>query len=244
MQLILVNLRGQKIPLFALAIPVLHSSGAWIAYAGTGYLAGTLSSTWIGAFVLGNASWLAGAGLISSAAIASATGVLSGIGAGAASAIGVGLSSVGLGGVASWLGVAPVTTFLGLTPVGWAVAGSVTAVVGIGTVLTRSTIKRINIEREKGGLQPTSLLQIIREVRQFEADSMLRVLKQIANENSDVKLSEDQTSATFSGVAYSLTRLRYIVNEDGSEEIVFVTRAGERKRVFLVCGPTGDPSLV
>ena len=43
-----------------LAVPVLHSSGAFIAYSGTGYLAGTLSSSWLGAFVLGNSGLLAG----------------------------------------------------------------------------------------------------------------------------------------------------------------------------------------
>jgi hypothetical protein len=34
------------LPLFALAVPIMHSSGAWIAStAASGYIAGTLSST-------------------------------------------------------------------------------------------------------------------------------------------------------------------------------------------------------
>ena len=72
-----------------LAIPVLHSSGAFIAYSGTGYLAGTLSSTWLGAFVMGNAGLLAG----SSALTAGAVG---GIFAGAKSSVTGVAASLGL----------------------------------------------------------------------------------------------------------------------------------------------------
>ena len=39
-----------------LAIPVAHAAGGWIAYAGTGYVAGTLSATWAGCFVAANAT--------------------------------------------------------------------------------------------------------------------------------------------------------------------------------------------
>ncbi len=93
-------------PLIALAVPVLHSSGAWIAYAGSGYLAGTLSSSWVGAFILGNAGLLSSLGLISAAGVAGASGLLTTIGTGAALTLGKGLTAVGLGGVASWLGIA------------------------------------------------------------------------------------------------------------------------------------------
>ena len=66
-----------------IAVPVLHSSGAWIAStAAGGYLAATLSSTWVGAFIVGNA------GILSSLGITSAAGVLAGMGGG--------LSSVGI----------------------------------------------------------------------------------------------------------------------------------------------------
>jgi hypothetical protein len=52
-----------------IAIPVIHSSGAFIASSATGYLAGTLSSTWLGAFVIGNAGLLAGASALTASAI-------------------------------------------------------------------------------------------------------------------------------------------------------------------------------
>ena len=41
-----------------IAIPVAHYAGGYIAYSGTGYLAGTLSTTWAGAFIAGNATAL------------------------------------------------------------------------------------------------------------------------------------------------------------------------------------------
>lgn len=56
------------LPLFAVAIPILHSSGGWIAStAASGYIAGTLSGTWLGAFVLGNAGLLSSLGVVSAA---------------------------------------------------------------------------------------------------------------------------------------------------------------------------------
>jgi len=60
-----------------IAVPLLHSSGAWIASttAGGPCVAGTLSSTWIGAFIAGNAGLLSGLG------ITSAVGVLAAMGA-------------------------------------------------------------------------------------------------------------------------------------------------------------------
>ena len=76
-----------------IAIPLLHSSGAWIAStAAGGYIAGTISSTWIGAFVAGNA------GLLSSLGITSAAGTYAAFGgtlSSAGTALGSGLSTIG-----------------------------------------------------------------------------------------------------------------------------------------------------
>lgn len=33
---------------------------------------------------------------------------------------------------------------------------------------------------------------------------------------------------------FSIRRLKYVVNANGSEELVFVTRSGRKKRVLLV----------
>jgi len=227
-------------PLFALAIPVLHSSGAWIAYAGSGYLAGTLSGSWVGAFILGNSGLLAGTGLISAAGLAGAAGVLTGLGAGAAAATGVLLTNIGLGGVASWLGIAPVATFLGLTPFGWVIGGSLVVGVTVVSLLTRKTVRTINEERAKGGLEPTSVKGIIKEVKAFEKDAMLRIIERIAVENDDVRIGERSQSVFFKGVGFSIPRLKYVINDDGSEEIVFVSKLGKKNRVYLVREPRDD----
>lgn len=228
-------------PFIVLAIPVLHSSGAWIAYAGTGYLAGTISSTWIGTFILGNASLLSGVGLISAAGVAGASGLLATIGTGAALTLGKGLTAVGLGGVASWLGVAPVATFLGLTPVGWAIAGTATAGAGLLTILTRGVMRRLNEERAKGGLEPISARGIVREVREFEMVSKLTILRQIAREDRSASLSNDEATFTVNGKSFSVARLRYRVCEDQSEEIVYVPLLGRRYRVYVV--HVADPEI-
>ena len=162
--------------------------------------------------------------------------------------IGVGLSAVGLGGVASALGIAPapVATFLGLTPVGWGVAGIGALAAALGFLLTRKTMRRMNEERAKGGLGPITIPQIIREVRQFEAQSMLDILRRLQREHEDVSVSVSGNGqeVTINGQVFSIGRLKYVINEDGSEEIVFATKAGRMKRVLLVkaAGPVGDPA--
>lgn len=90
------------LPLFAIAVPVLHSSGAWIASTGAaGYIAGTLSGTWIGAFVLGNGALLSPLGLVSAAGILGATGGLTALTSSAALSVGSARTAVGLGGLTS-----------------------------------------------------------------------------------------------------------------------------------------------
>lgn len=235
------------LPLFAIAIPVLHSSGAWIASTGAaGYIAGTLSGTWIGAFVLGNGTLLGSLGLVSAAGIFGATGSLAALTSSAALSVGSALTAVGLGGVASSLGIAPVATFLGLTPVGWAVAGTTVVIAStLGLYFTRKTMRRINEEREKGGLEPISISQIVKEVRLLEAQSLEAILMRLAFEMDTVQLSDDPKSVSVDGQVFSIHRLKYVVNADGSEGLVFVTRAGRKKRILLIKAasePDGQPA--
>ena len=161
------------LPFFAIAVPVLHSSGTWIASTATSsYIAGTLSGTWIGTFVLGNSSLLSSLGLVSAAGIFVATGGLAALSSDAALGVGSALTAVGLGGVASSLGIAPTVTFLGLTPIGWAIAGTAaTVATTLGLYVTRKTMRRVNEERAKGGLEPTTLKEIIRGCCQTNEDS-------------------------------------------------------------------------
>lgn len=224
------------LPLFAIAIPVLHSSGAWIASTGAaGYIASTLSSTWIGAFVLGNSTFLSSLGLVSAAGVFGATGGLTALTSTAALSVGSALTAVGLGGVASSLGIAPAATFLGLTPVGWAVAGTAVVIAStLGLYLTRKTMRRINEEREKGGLEPISITQIVKEVRLLEAQSLKTILTRLSSEVDAIQLSDDQKNVSIDGQVFSINRLKYMVNTNGSEELVFVTRAGRKKRVLLI----------
>lgn len=234
------------LPVFAVAIPVLHSSGAWIASTGAaGYLAGTISSTWIGAFVFGNSTLLGSLGLISAAGILGATGTLTALSSSAALGVGSALTAVGLGGVAGTLGIAPAVTFLGLTPVGWAIAGATATITAtLGYYFTRKTMRRLNEEREKGGLEPITLAQIVEEVRLLEVQSLKTILAHLEKELSNVSLSNDGMEVSVDGQIFSIRRLKYVVNQDGSEEVVFVTRLGRKKRVLLVkAAPGTDDGL-
>ena len=138
------------LPLIPIAVPVIHSAGGWIASTSAGgYLAGTLSTTWAGAFIAGNAGALAASGLAAATAVGGYV-----IGAGSAAATSVG-TTLGI--------ITP--TFLGLTPVGWAIAGGAVTVASasVGVAYWKSrrvreaidgVLDRINEERIKGGLEP------------------------------------------------------------------------------------------
>ena len=225
------------LPLLAIAIPVLHSSGAWIAStAASGFIAGTLSSTWIGAFVLGNSSLLSALGLVSAAGIYGAAGSgLAALGSGAALGIGSGLTTVGLGGVASTLGIAPVVTFLGVTPVGWAAIAGATGVAAIIAALGyKSTMRRINEERQKGGLDPTTPLQIVKEVKLHESQSLQNILERLEKETDNVSLSSNREEVTLDGQVYSTAQLKYVMNQDGSEEIVLASEAEGQASILKI----------
>ena len=164
-----------------IAVPVIHSSGAWLAStAAGGYVASTLSSTWIGAFIAGNAGILSGLGITSAAGVLAAMGGgLSSVGA----ALGSGQTAIGLGGVAQSLGLAP-ATFLGLTVVGWAIAGASVAAAGVGYFFTRGKLADINDERAKGGIAAVTWSQIIAEAREFEKQAMIGILEELQAETN------------------------------------------------------------
>lgn len=133
-----------------IAVPVVHSAGGWIASTSAGgYLAGTLSSTWAGAFLAGNATALATTGIATATAVG---GYVVGAGSAAVTSVGTALGII-------------TPTFLGLTPVGWAIAGSSLAVAGAGVGVAYwksrtvreaidNVLDEINAERIKGGLKP------------------------------------------------------------------------------------------
>ncbi len=136
-----------------LAIPVVHSAGGYIASAGGSYLAGTLSSSWLGAFVAGNSAFLGGLGL---------GGVAGAVGAAASSAGAAVASAASSAAVA--VGLVP-ATFLGLTPVGWAIAGGALAATAGSYAFYRyrygdfadvisAHLDAINESREEAGLRP------------------------------------------------------------------------------------------
>lgn len=223
------------IPLIAIAIPVVHSSGMWIATSAAGYLGGTLASTWVGAFILGNSTLLASLGLVSAAGVAGAMGVLTGAASATALGIGSALTTIGLGGVASTLGIAPVATFLGLTPVGWAIAGGATVTAtAVGFFLKRRVLKRLNEERVKGGLAETTIGGIIEEIRAEELRSMIEILTRLEKETPDVRVLRVTNEAEIEGKNYRISDLAYQVNKDGSELIVKRWLLGLKARVFCV----------
>jgi len=230
------------LPFCALAVPVLHSSGAWIAStAAGGYLAGTLSSTWIGAFIAGNAGFLGGLGLVSAAGIFGSSGVLAGWGSAAGASLGSGLTAVGLGGLATKLGLAP-SLFLGLTPMGWAIVGSAATIVGSGGfLLLRRQMKLINEERSKGGLGPITWRELIREVKRHEAEAISQILEELSlRPEYGVQVIDDGTRVVVGQRSYPVSRVKYRVNENGSEELLYASRVGVVKVLLVVKPGTGE----
>lgn len=201
-----------------IAIPILHSAGGWIASTTAGgYIAGTLSSTWIGAFVAGNA------GLLSSLGITSAAGVYAALGgtlSSAGTALGSGLSAIGLSGLAQSLGLAP-ATFLGLTFASWAIVTSGALIIaGSGLVyfVARKKLQLINDERRKGGLADTNWREILEDVRNYEKQAMFDVLEKLGEESKDIIVHRQSESVEIKGVSYSIGDLKYVVEKTERKE--------------------------
>lgn len=230
------------LPFIAVAIPVLHSSGGWIAYASGGYVASTLTSTWIGTFILGNSTLLGSLGLVSGAGIFGAAGGFTALASSAGYGLGAALTSVGLGGVASALGIAPVATFLGLTPIGWTIAGSATFLSALGYYFTKKTMVVLNEKRKEGGLEPITIGKIREEVRLYEKQSMLSILEKLCSERSNISLSNDHGKVTIDNKTYLTNRLKYLISKDGSEAIYFINILGIKKTVLEV-KPKSDEHL-
>lgn len=220
-----------------LAIPVLHSSGAWIAStAAGGYLAGTLSGTWLGAFVLGNSTLLGSLGLVSAAGVvgSSLTGGVAAAGSSIALGTGSILSSIGLGGIATKLGVAPAVTFLGITPIGWAIAGSTSSVLAAAAYFkARSSLSRINEERVKGGLNPTTWTEIIKDVKKHELNALQNILKMLEDIGKAV-LSRDGKHVLIDGNYYLVGKLKYVIEKDGREVLFTAPKVGRKKAVLII----------
>jgi hypothetical protein len=203
-----------------IAIPLLHSSGAWIAStAAGGYIAGTLSSTWVGAFVAGNAGILSGIGITSAAGVYAALG---GTLSSAGTALGSGLSAIGLSGLAQSLGLAP-ATLLGLTFFSWAIVASALLVIsGSGLIyfFAREKLQLINDERSKGGLSDTTWREILKEVQNYEKQAMTDILKKLGEEGGGIVVHRDGDMVEIKGVNYGIRDLKYIIEKDGAEVIV------------------------
>jgi hypothetical protein len=216
-----------------IAVPILHSSGAWIAStAAGGYVAGTLSSTWIGAFIAGNAGILSGLGITSAAGVLAAMGGgLSSVGA----ALGSGLSAIGLAGVAQSLGLAP-ATFLGLTVASWAMVGTgVAFVIGlIGLIVMRKNLAKINQERAKGELVALTWKDIIAEARDYEKQALMNILRELeAETQGDIILDRSSENVVIMGKTYKITDLKYVIEKSGREYVAQRSNVPFRKIILF-----------
>ena len=220
-----------------IAVPLLHSSGAWIAStAAGGYVAGTLSSTWIGAFIAGNAGILSGLG------ITSAAGVLVAMGGGlpGGAALGNGLSAVGLGGVAKSLGLAPATV-LGLTVASWAMVVTSVATIGVGYFFARKKLEKINQERAKGGLVAVTWTAIIAEARDYEKQALMNILEKLEVETQgDITLDRSSENVVIMGKTYKITDLKYVVEKGGRKYVAQRSNIPFKKIMLFVVKEQSD----
>ena len=219
-----------------IAVPLLHSSGAWIAStAAGGYVAGTLSGSWVGAFVLGNAGLLSSLGLVSAGGIfAAAASGIAGVTSTAAALSSSALTALGLGGVATSLGIAP-TVILGLTPVGWAIAGGTTvAAGGLAVYLKTNVMKQINAERIKGDLPEIGVFDLIAEIRQHEHQSKVDILMKLSKERLNFKVRPNDGELIINGEKFSISSIRYVIEESGREFLEQVNTLFPNKMIFEI----------
>ena len=203
--------------IIALVIPVVHSSGGWIAYTGGSYIGG---KSWFAAFVLGNIGVLNKYGLVSAAT----SSIISAITLKTSASLGGLMTTVGLGGLAQSWGLVP-ATFLGLTAPAWGVVG-VSALslgaLGVGAFAfsLKKQLHELNAERRKGGLEDISVKSLIKEIKEFETESLQFVLSQLSEQNSKLFFDKNDGVLIYEGKNLSLSSLRYVIDKDGSEWVV------------------------
>ncbi|MCY4541695.1 MAG: hypothetical protein OXB95_04755 [Rhodobacteraceae bacterium] len=71
-------------------------------------------------------------------------------------------------------------------------------------------------------------------MRLLEFRSLQNIFERLERESGDVTLSSDKTEVTIDGTVYPIDRLKYVMNEDRSEEIFFVSRAKAKKRILQI----------
>jgi len=218
-----------------IAVPLLNSSGAWIAStAASGYVAGTLSGSWVGAFILGNAGLLSSLGIVSAGEIFTATASgIAGVSSSAAALGSSALTALGLGGLASSLGIAP-TVFLGLTPVGWAIAGGTTVAAGGLAVYLKTNVMSQIEERVKGGLPEIGVLELIAEIRQHEHQSKLDILIKLSKERLNFKVRSNDDEVIINDEKFTISSIRHVIEESGREFLEQVNTVFSNKMIFEI----------
>ena len=220
------------LPLITIAIPLAHSSGGWIAHAGGAYVSGTLSSTWIATFVLGNAGLLSKLGFVTKAT----SSIIGTIAVKSGTSLGGIMTTVGLGGLAESLGLVP-ATFLGLTAPAWGVVG--VSVLGVGSLSVgvfafyiKKELNTINEERRKGGLEGISIRSLLKEIKTFEAELLKLLCIQLSEQNLDLSFDRKSGVLIYKGEKFLLSTIRYEIDEDDSEWIILCRKRRLRSDIM------------
>lgn len=98
----------------------------------------------------------------------------------------------------------------------------------------------INQERSKGGLPPTNITGILREIREYESDSMFALLKKLSQERLNFKVRKSEGAVEISDKSYKIKDLKYVVYDDGSEALVQIGKFWRKKIIFNIVGPNPD----
>lgn len=125
-----------------------------------------------------------------------------------------------------------------MTPVGWAIAGS-TAVLagGLAVYLKTTVMNRINEERIKGGLPEIGVFELIAEIKEFEYNSKIEILKKLSKERLNFKVRESDDKVIINDKEFRISDIRYVIEESGKEFLQLVNRLFPNEEIFVINDP-------
>ena len=95
-------------------------------------------------------------------------------------------------------------------------------------------MKQINAERIKGGLPEIGVFDLIAEIRQHEHQSKVDILTKLSKERLNFKVRPNDDELIINGEKFSISSIRYVIEESGREFLEQVNTLFPNKMIFEI----------
>ena len=103
--------------------------------------------------------------------------------------------------------------------------------------LKTTVMNRINEERIKGGLPEIGVFELIAEIKEFEYNSKIEILKKLSKERLNFKVRESDDKVIINDKEFRISDIRYVIEESGKEFLQLVNRLFPNEEIFVINDP-------